>query len=98
MQLLKAVSIALVLALTAGRAGTPDDVGDIDSDILSGGRVQGVELDRRVAAAQAFPLGSRQNPVRVAIPPGQRAYLARLRCPDGQAPAFERTGNLGPGV
>lgn len=68
------------------------------SDILLGGRVSGADLEGRIAAAQAFPLGSRENPVRVSMPEGQRAYLARLRCTDGKAPTFERTGNLGPGV
>ncbi len=48
--------------------------------------------------ASAFPLGSRDNPVRSEMPQGQRAYLARLRCADGSTPAFERSGNLGPGI
>ena len=29
------------------------------------------------------------------MPSGQRAYLNRLRCPDGNAPAFHRIGNFG---
>src|SRR3954471_6078816 len=37
------------------------------------------------AAADAHPLGSLENPVRVAGPDGERAYLARLHCPDGNA-------------
>ena len=28
-------------------------------------------------------------------PPGQRAYLTSLRCADGQAPTFDRAGNVG---
>jgi hypothetical protein len=39
-----------------------------------------------IAAAEAHPLGSAQNPIRVAGPQGERAYLARLRCPGGAAP------------
>ena len=31
------------------------------------------------------------------MPPGQRAYLARLRCSDGTAPAFQRRGSMGIG-
>jgi hypothetical protein len=49
------------------------------------------------AKAAAFPLGSEQNPIRADMPEGQRAYLERLRCSDGNAPAFERGGNVGLG-
>ena len=38
-----------------------------------------------VAAAEAHPLGSLENPVRVGGPDGERAYLARLRCTNGSA-------------
>jgi hypothetical protein len=60
--------------------------------------LQGEELDRAIAKADEHPLGARENPVRVSRPQGQRAYLARLRCADGSAPVFERSGNLGVGV
>lgn len=40
------------------------------------------------------PLGSQQNPVRADLIQGERAYLARLRCPSGAAPSFERQGAL----
>jgi hypothetical protein len=50
------------------------------------------EIERAVAAASAFPLGSLQNPVRVGGPQGQQAYLARLRCADGSQPS------VGPGT
>lgn len=43
------------------------------------------ELQRLVAAADAHPLGSAANPVRVGGPEGERAYLGHLRCPDGSA-------------
>ncbi|HEV2079605.1 MAG TPA: hypothetical protein VGR19_06890 [Allosphingosinicella sp.] len=45
------------------------------------------ELERAIAAASAFPLGSLQYPVRVGGPSGQQAYLSRLRCADGSRPA-----------
>lgn len=32
----------------------------------------------------------------VCTPDGETAYLARLRCPDGRAPKFERSGSVGP--
>ena len=44
------------------------------------------EMRALVAAADAHPLGTLANPVRVGGPAGERGYLARLRCPDGAAP------------
>ena len=41
------------------------------------------EMRRLIAQAEAHPLGTAENPVRVAGPDGERAYLARLRCADG---------------
>jgi len=40
-------------------------------------------------------LGDEANPVKADMPQGERAYLARLRCDDGQAPAFVRMGSFG---
>lgn len=71
---------------------------DPTESILSGGRAPPAQLQRLIARADRHPLGSQQNPVRVNMPPGQRAYLSRLRCSDGAAPAFQRIGNGGPGV
>ena len=77
----------------------PDEVGDALELMMAGeSQVRGAELQRRIEAASAHPLGSQQNPVRAAMPPGQRAYLQRLRCSDGRAPAFSRIGNFGAGV
>ena len=44
------------------------------------------DLQEAIAAAEAHPLGTLANPVRVGGPEGERAYLARLRCADGAAP------------
>jgi hypothetical protein len=55
------------------------------------------ELERAVAAASAFPLGSVQNPVRVGGPLGQQAYLARLRCADGSRPSVGQAVSAGAG-
>jgi hypothetical protein len=49
------------------------------------------------AAIEAQPLGSKGNPVRTYLPPGQQAYLGRLRCPDGSTPTFQRQGTVGEG-
>jgi hypothetical protein len=43
------------------------------------------EMARLITAANAYPLGTIENPVRVGGPEGERAYLARLSC-DGGAP------------
>ncbi len=56
------------------------------------------KLKKAIAAAEAHPLGSAKNPVRAEMPGGQRAYLSNLRCADGNAPTFQRRGNIGPGV
>ena len=53
---------------------------------------------RAVAAAEAHPLGSDRNPVRVGGPPGERAYIARLRCADGTPPRVGQRGSAGIGV
>lgn len=45
----------------------------------------------------AAPLGSRDNPVRADMPRGQQEFLLRLRCPEGDAPAYQRQGSVGPG-
>jgi hypothetical protein len=55
------------------------------------------ELQRAVAAASAFPLGSLQNPVRVGGPQGARDYLARLRCADGKPPSAGAAASGGVG-
>ena len=44
------------------------------------------EMRALAAAADAHPLGTLENPVRVGGPAGERAYLARLRCASGAAP------------
>ena len=56
------------------------------------------DLAEAVAAAQAHPLGSIDNPVRVGGPPGERAYLARLRCADGSAPQIGPRADAGVGA
>lgn len=49
------------------------------------------------ATVSDHPFGSEKNPVRASGPAGERAYLERLRCSDGNAPAFERRGSVGTG-
>jgi hypothetical protein len=56
------------------------------------------EIRALVAAADAHPLGSLANPVRVGGPQGERGYLARLRCPDGAAPRIGARREAGIGA
>jgi len=64
---------------------------------LGGGGLEGEALAKAIAEAEKHPLGSKDNPVRVNMPTGQRAYLGRLRCGTGEAPGYFRAGNVGPG-
>lgn len=67
-------------------------------DVLSGGRFREPWLSKAIRDAEGEPLGSKENPVRADMPAGQRAYLARLRCTNGEPPTWTRIGNLGPGA
>lgn len=51
-----------------------------------------------VEAAQQHPLGSRENPVRVGGPQGERDYIARLRCADGSRPQVGPRASAGIGA
>lgn len=64
---------------------------------MLGGGLTGKKLKRAIEKADAYPLGSKDNPVRVDGPLGERAYLGRLRCADGNAPDFDRDGSVGSG-
>lgn len=67
-------------------------------DIFGSKVVGGKALAKLIEAAQAYPLGSKDNPVRADMPGGQRAYLNRLRCADGKRPTYQRVGSFGAGV
>jgi hypothetical protein len=55
------------------------------------------QIRQAVTKASAYALGSERNPIRSDMPPGERAYLDRLRCSDGSAPAYDRGGSVGEG-
>jgi len=56
------------------------------------------ELRELVAAAEAHPLGTIRNPVRVGGPEGERAYLGHLRCADGAVPRIGARSEAGIGA
>jgi hypothetical protein len=53
------------------------------------------EMRQAIAAADAHPLGTLENPVRVGGPEGEHAYLGRLRCADGATPRIGARSNAG---
>ena len=90
--------LGLAAALVLGLAATPARAEErLDRMMAGQSWLQGKDLDAAIAKAEAHPLGSEANPVRVTAPQGQRAYLARQRCSDGKAPTFFRHGNVGEG-
>lgn len=92
-RVLAGIAAAVMLAGGAALPAAAQDDVDIFGFKVPGGK----KLAKLIEKAQAHPLGSKENPVRADMPGGQRAYLARLRCADGQAPAFFRVGNFGMG-
>ncbi len=78
---------AIAVAATAS-AKPPREESPAPRDILAtvGSGNSDAELQQAIAAAAAHPLGSAENPIRVAGPEGTRAYMQRLRCADGSAP------------
>ena len=85
------------LALLAACAAPNADL-DLNRAMAGESQTSGSALERRIAAAARHPLGANEKPVRAAMPPGQQAYLRRLRCSDGRTPSFNRVGNVGLGV
>lgn len=86
----------MAAALTvAGCASAPEN--DMSDLMAFMGAVSPAESNRVAARLASKPLGSADNPVRANMPEGQRAYLSRLRCADGRAPAFQRMGSYGAG-
>lgn len=88
--------LALSLALAAQQpAQKPQSLYELLGVAEPG--LRGAALDAAVAKAAAYPLGSTDNPVRARGPTGEREYLARLRCADGNAPKVLSRGSSMPG-
>ncbi|MDB5699386.1 MAG: hypothetical protein JWN69_2190 [Alphaproteobacteria bacterium] len=87
--LLIPLAAAALLAAPASALKPPREESPTPRALLDGVGIgtSDEELDREIAAADRHPLGSRDNPIRVGGPEGERAYLARLRCADGSPPA-----------
>lgn len=85
------------LAFAAIAAALPAAAQD-ETDMFGFKVPGGKELAKLIEAAQAHPLGAKENPVRADMPGGQRAYLNRLRCADGKRPTYGRVGSFGAGI
>ena len=85
---LPAFATILLVATPASALKPPREESPANREILAavGAGNSDAALEQAIAAAAAHPLGSLQNPVRVAGPEGVRSYLARLRCADGASP------------
>jgi hypothetical protein len=95
--LVMAVVILGFAAAPAVARPKPNEARDMMRQLHMGG-LEGGKLAKAIAKAETSPLGSKANPVRENMPNGEYAYLRRLRCADGQAPAATRVGNVGTGV
>ena len=86
-QLILAAALA-ALAASPASAKPPREESPAPRDLVGapGTADPEAELASAIAAANAHPLGTPANPVRVGGPLGERAYMARLRCGDGSLP------------
>ncbi|HEX8532691.1 MAG TPA: hypothetical protein VF662_00825 [Allosphingosinicella sp.] len=93
------LSIALALAAAAAPQKAPREQSPVPREVVApiGAGNSDDEIARQIAAADAHPLGTAANPIRVGGPEGARAYLAGLRCGDGKSPQIgaARQGGVG---
>ena len=94
------VLILATLLATAASAQPPREESPAPRDLVEsiGSGNTDAALEAAISAAAAHPLGTLANPIRVAGPEGERAYLARLRCADGRAPAIGAKAAAGVGA
>ena len=94
------VLLAVALLAAPASAQPPRQQSPAPRDVLEavGSGNTDAALAQAIAEAGAHPLGTLANPVRVAGPEGERAYLARLRCSDGRAPAIGTRAAAGVGA
>ncbi|ATW04077.1 hypothetical protein C8024_19575 [Sphingopyxis sp. BSNA05] len=92
----KSVVLTILMLGTAGSVATSAIARDPIAAMMAGeSMVSGKKLEQAIERASEHPFGSAENPVRAAMPQGQRAYLNRLQCSDGSAPAYARGGSVG---
>ena len=91
--------ILTLAALLSACSTQPQQANTSDEDLTDAlGAVFGVRKQPNMAELEKYPLGTAENPVRVAMPIGQRDYLSRLICEnDERVSAFNRIGSAGIG-
>lgn len=92
------IALSLITLVSAcSTSPKPSDTSDAElTDVL--GAVFGVRKQPDMTQLEKHPLGTPENPVRVAMPIGQHDYLSRLICEnDERISAFNRIGNAGIG-
>ena len=94
-----AFAAAAILAAPLS-AKPPREQSPVSRDVLAlaGAGNSDAAIAEAIAAANAHPLGTADNPVRVGGPEGERAYLARLRCGDGSVPRIGTRADAGTGA
>ncbi|WP_140984114.1 hypothetical protein [Asticcacaulis tiandongensis] len=98
MHLLRGIILGVGLVGLSACASAPPANDEVDQSFKTALGIEPVtDFDTRIRKADAYPLGDAKNPVRVNSPAGQREYLSRLRCENGQPPAFHRVGSFGLG-
>ena len=91
------VTVMAVAMVTLGGSHVRSaENGLLRQDRSGGQKENGKEKDES-AKKVSGALGAKTNPVRCEDPKGERQYLSRLRCPDGDRPAFSRIGSFGVG-
>ena len=94
--LLPLVALLIAFPATAQEADLGARTASPQSHLPAAGLAPGQDdLAAAIAAAEAHPLGSIENPIRVGGPEGERAYLFRLRCADGAVPRIGERGDGG---
>jgi hypothetical protein len=91
------ILFAAAIAAAPAFAKPPREQSPAPADLLAGLGFEASDA-AAIAAAEAHPLGTLQNPVRVGGPDGERAYLSRLRCGDGSSPTIGPKGSAGVGA
>lgn len=97
---MRTLLLAAALLAAPAFAQAPREQSPAPRDVLEavGAGNTDAALAAAITAADAHPLGTIENPIRVAGPEGERAYLARLRCADGRSPAIGARAQTGIGA
>jgi hypothetical protein len=88
------VFLASCASSGGGSGGGKSSDEDVIARMLRGQAPRGQLSAAERTEVEKHPLGSVQNPVLAQGPAGENEYLARLRCPEGKQPFFERSGSV----